>query len=71
VKENANILYNFINYDNIANAMLTTYQVLSMQSWTDSCMYNYMDAVNKYVSAIFFVGIVILGGFFLMNVVLA
>ena len=71
VRENPTLLYDFINYNNILNGLLTTYQVLSLESWTDGVIYNYMDAKHTYVAAFFFVAIVVLGGFFLINLVLA
>ena len=71
VRENPTILYDFINYNNVLNGLLTTYQVLSLESWTEGLMYNYMDAKHTYVAAFFFVIIVVLGAFFLLNLVLA
>jgi len=71
VKRNPHLLYDFINYNNIGNGLLTTFQVLTLETWTEGVMYNYMDAKNTYVAAFFFVTMVVLGGFFLMNLVLA
>lgn len=34
-------------------------------------MYNYMDASNYYISALYFLTLVIFGAFFIMNLVLA
>ena len=42
-----------------------------MENWTDGMMYNFMDAANTYVAAIYFVSLVLFGSFFIMNLVLA
>jgi hypothetical protein len=34
-------------------------------------MYNYMDSNNTYISALYFITLVIFGAFFIMNLVLA
>ena len=51
--------------------MLTIFQVLSLENWTDGMMYNYMDSNNTYISALYFITLVIFGAFFIMNLVLA
>ena len=53
------------------NAMLTIFQVLSLENWTDGMMYNYMDSNNTYIAAVYFILLVIFGAFFIMNLVLA
>jgi Ion transport protein len=71
VRNNEHILFDIVNFNNIANAMLTIFQVLSLENWTDGMMYNYMDASNYYISAVYFVLLVIFGSFFILNLVLA
>ena len=44
-------------------------QVLTLEGWVD-LTYNYSDANDPVISVIFFVGIVLLGAFFAMNLVL-
>jgi len=44
--------------------------VITTDSWTTN-MYNLMDSTNSIVTAIFFVSIVIIGSFFLLNLILA
>ena len=51
--------------------MLTIFQVLSLENWTDGMMYNFMDSNNTYISAFYFITLVIFGAFFIMNLVLA
>ena len=51
--------------------MLTIFHVLSLENWTDGMMYNYMDSNNTYISALYFITLVIFGAFFIMNLVLA
>ena len=44
-------------------------QVLTLEGWTD-LTYNYSDASDPTISVIFFVGIVLMGAFFALNLVL-
>lgn len=69
--QNSAILFDLVNFNNVGYAMLTIFQVLSLENWTDGMMYNYMDASNYYVSALYFLTLVIFGAFFIMNLVLA
>ena len=71
ISQNSAILYDLVNFNNIANSLLTIFQVLSLENWTDGMMYNYMDASNYYVSAFYFITLVLFGAFFIMNLVLA
>ena len=49
--------------------MRTIFQVLTLEGWVD-LTYNYSDANDPTIAVIFFVGIVSLGAFFAMNLVL-
>lgn len=49
--------------------MRTIMQVLTLEGWSD-LTYNYSDASDPVISVIFFIGIVLLGAFFAMNLVL-
>jgi hypothetical protein len=71
ISQNSAILYDLVNFNNIANSLLTIFQILSLENWTDGMMYNYMDASNYYVSAFYFITLVLFGAFFIMNLVLA
>lgn len=44
VRNNGDILFDIVNFNNAVQAMLTIFQVLSLENWTDGMMYNYMDA---------------------------
>ena len=43
--------------------------MLTLEGWSD-LTYNYSDANDPAISVIFFVGIVVMGAFFAMNLVL-
>nr|CAD2160901.1 unnamed protein product [Meloidogyne enterolobii] len=57
------------NFDNIGLAMLTVFQCVSLEGWTD-VMYWVNDAVGREWPWIYFVTLVILGSFFVLNLVL-
>lgn len=71
MKNNEHILFDLINFNNLGKSLLSVFQVISLENWTDGMMYNFMDADNTYISALFFVLLVMFGSFFLMNLVLA
>ena len=64
------ILFDLINFNNLGNSILSVFQVITLENWTDGMMYNFMDADNTYISALFFILLVMFGSFFLMNLVL-
>uniref|UniRef100_A0A0K0E6W3 Voltage-dependent L-type calcium channel subunit alpha n=1 Tax=Strongyloides stercoralis TaxID=6248 RepID=A0A0K0E6W3_STRER len=57
------------NFDNFGLAMLTVFQCVSLEGWTD-VMYWVNDAVGVEWPWIYFVTLVILGSFFVLNLVL-
>ncbi|EFO93645.1 CRE-EGL-19 protein [Caenorhabditis remanei] len=57
------------NFDNFGLAMLTVFQCVSLEGWTD-VMYWVNDAVGREWPWIYFVTLVILGSFFVLNLVL-
>ncbi|MFH4976850.1 hypothetical protein AB6A40_003559 [Gnathostoma spinigerum] len=57
------------NFDNFGLAMLTVFQCVSLEGWTD-VMYSVNDAVGQEWPWIYFVTLVILGSFFVLNLVL-
>lgn len=71
VRANGDALFDLVNFNNIGSAMLTVFQVLSLENWTDGMMYVYMDASNLILAVVFFVSLVVFGSFFIMNLVLA
>uniref|UniRef100_A0A7E4W8C3 Voltage-dependent L-type calcium channel subunit alpha n=1 Tax=Panagrellus redivivus TaxID=6233 RepID=A0A7E4W8C3_PANRE len=57
------------NFDNFGLAMLTVFQCVSLEGWTD-VLYWVNDAVGREWPWIYFVTLVILGSFFVLNLVL-
>lgn len=64
------ILYGLAGFDNLAWAMLTIFQMITLEGWT-IVMYNLMDSNIWWMGVIFCVCLVIIGSFFLLNVILA
>lgn len=64
------IMYGIPGFDNVGQALLTVFQILTLESWV-YLMYNYYDTGNGIISIIFFVLVVLIGAFFTMNLVLA
>lgn len=71
VRKNEHILWDFTNFNDIPNSILTIFQVLTLEHWIDPVMYQYMSANNKYLTSLYFLGLVIIGYFFMMNLFLA
>ncbi|XP_072014634.1 voltage-dependent calcium channel type A subunit alpha-1-like isoform X8 [Amphiura filiformis] len=61
--------YGITNFDNMLFAMLTVFQCITMEGWTD-IMYNCNDAVGPYYVWLYFIPLIILGSFFMLNLVL-
>ncbi|XP_028426004.1 voltage-dependent L-type calcium channel subunit alpha-1C isoform X5 [Perca flavescens] len=57
------------NFDNFAFAMLTVFQCITMEGWTD-VLYWVNDAVGYMWPWIYFVTLIIIGSFFVLNLVL-
>lgn len=57
------------NFDNFGLAMLTVFQCVTMEGWT-TVMYNINDAVGNMWPWIYFVSLIIIGSFFVLNLVL-
>ncbi|XP_063063855.1 voltage-dependent L-type calcium channel subunit alpha-1D [Engraulis encrasicolus] len=57
------------NFDNIFFAMLTVFQCITMEGWTD-VMYWMNDAIGIEMPWVYFVSLVIFGSFFIINLVL-
>ena len=64
------IFYNMLSFDNLAWAMLTIFQMITLEQWT-TVMYLLMDSNIWWMAVIFCVALVIIGSFFLLNVILA
>jgi voltage-dependent calcium channel L type alpha-1D len=57
-------------FDNMILGFVTVFQMVTLEGWSD-IMYNLMDATVPAVSVIFCCLVVVVGSFFLLNVVLA
>ncbi|KAK1906414.1 Voltage-dependent L-type calcium channel subunit alpha-1C [Dissostichus eleginoides] len=55
------------NFDNFAFAMLTVFQCITMEGWTEVL---YWDAMGYELPWVYFVSLVIFGSFFVLNLVL-
>jgi hypothetical protein len=61
--------YGYINFDDMGHAFVVIFQVITMEGWTP-IMYSVQDAVGEW-PAVYFVVLIIVGSFFMMNLVLA
>ncbi|XP_051160359.1 muscle calcium channel subunit alpha-1 isoform X2 [Leptopilina boulardi] len=57
------------NFDNFGLAMLTVFQCITLEGWTD-VLYAIQDAMGSEWQWIYFISMVILGAFFVMNLIL-
>ena len=64
------IMYGIITFDNIVEGMVTIFQVITLEGWS-TLMYNLSDASPQWMSEIFCILLVLVGSFFLLNVILA
>ncbi|KAK3737051.1 hypothetical protein QZH41_016673, partial [Actinostola sp. cb2023] len=58
-------------FDNIALSMITVFQCITMEGWTN-VMYLTFDAIdtNGYLYSVYFVTLIVIGSFFMLNLVL-
>ncbi|KAM3188464.1 hypothetical protein ACTXT7_000161 [Hymenolepis weldensis] len=61
--------FGITSFDNIGYAMLTVFQCITMEGWTD-IMYMTFDAVGDRFSAFYFGPLIVLGSFFMLNLIL-
>ncbi|XP_044762299.1 voltage-dependent calcium channel type A subunit alpha-1 isoform X13 [Coccinella septempunctata] len=57
------------SFDNIGYAMLTVFQCITMEGWTN-ILYQMNDAVGSMCNWMYFVPLIVLGSFFMLNLVL-
>lgn len=62
--------WGFTNFDTMPAALLTIFQMITMEGWTD-VMYQVQDAHNSVVAAFYFIFLILFGSFFLLNLTLA
>ncbi|KAL3313352.1 Voltage-dependent N-type calcium channel subunit alpha-1B, partial [Cichlidogyrus casuarinus] len=61
--------YGITSFDNIGYAMLTVFQCITMEGWTDM-LYVTNSVFGKTFNFIYFVSLIIFGSFFMLNLVL-
>ncbi|UYV76435.1 hypothetical protein LAZ67_14000397 [Cordylochernes scorpioides] len=61
--------YGITNFDNFGLAMLTVFQCVTNEGWT-SVLYNINDAVGNEWPWVYFISLIIIGSFFVLNLVL-
>merc|ERR1719350_1925813 len=61
--------YGITNFDNIGQAMLTVFQCITLEGWTDM-LYWIHDSQGCTWQFMYFVSMVVLGAFFVMNLIL-
>ena len=64
------INYGIIHFDNIIYAMVSIIQMVTLEGWS-GMMYNLSDASPSWMSILFNILLVIVGAWFLLNVILA
>jgi hypothetical protein len=64
------ISYGIVTFDNLLRALITIFQMITLEGWTDM-MYNLSDASQAWMAILFFCLLVVVGSFFLLNVILA
>jgi hypothetical protein len=62
--------YGITTFDNLPTALIVIFQCMTMEGWTD-VMYMYQDSFSDIFSSVYFVLLIIIGGFFLLNIALA
>ena len=62
--------YGITVFDNLGIGLITVFQMITLEGWT-KIMYNLMDSNISWMAVIFCVFLVLIGSFFLLNVVLA
>ena len=68
-KLNSNPDYNVSNYDNVFWSLLNTFILISLEGWSTLQIY-YQMSVSYYIFVLFFMQ-VLLGAFFMINLLLA
>eukprot|EP00752_Nemacystus_decipiens_P007034 g6310.t1 len=62
--------YGITSFDNIAVSLLTVFQCVTMEGWV-GIMYMYRDGFNSTFSSLYFVGLVVFGALFMINLFFA
>lgn len=70
VPNNGDINYGIIHFDDIYYAMVSIIQMITLEGWS-GMMYNLQDTSPPWMAIVFCVLLVIVGAWFLLNVILA
>jgi Ion transport protein len=70
VSDEVFINYGVLTFDHIGKGLLSVFQILTNDNWALT-MYNLMNVDNPVLATIFLSAIVVLGSFFLINIILA
>lgn len=70
VIDDVSINYGLLTFDNIGKALLSVFQILTNDNWAQT-MYNLMNVDNPAIATLYLCSMVIIGSFFLMNLILA
>ena len=70
VKNQEMIDYGITVFDNLGIGLITVFQMITLEGWT-KIMYNLMDSNISWMAVLFSVCLVVIGSFFLLNVILA
>lgn len=62
--------YGLVTFDNVAIAMLTIFQCITLEGWT-GMMYYYSDAYQPVATHLYFILLVIICSFFILNLTIA
>ena len=57
-------------FDNLGIGFITVFQMITLEGWT-KVMYNMMDSNITWMAIIFCILLIVIGSFFLLNVILA
>jgi len=58
------------SFDNVGQAMLTVFQCITLEGWTDMLYWVHDAQGNLGMASVYFISMVILGSFFVMNLIL-
>jgi hypothetical protein len=58
------------NFDNLGSALYSIFQIVTLEGW-NKLMYNHYNATSPYFLSIYFSLVVIIGAFFVINLMLA
>ncbi|CAI2379843.1 unnamed protein product [Moneuplotes crassus] len=62
--------YGQVGFDNIFYAIITVFQCLTLEGWSD-LMYNYQDATGTLIASVYFVSLVLMCAILFMNIIVA